>query len=82
MITHILKNTKQIGWIESWLRTQECLFFFQQTQVRFPADPGAIPSTHVAWLTTTCNSSSKGSDTCFWLPWESVLTCTDSHIHT
>lgn len=43
MITHILKNTTQIGWIESWLRTQECLFFFQQTQVRFPA-----PTWHVS----------------------------------
>lgn len=45
MITHFLKNTKQTGWIESWLRPQERLSFSQQTQVRFPAPvwSGSLP---------------------------------------
>lgn len=34
-----------------------------------------VPSTHIGQLITTCNSSSKGSDTLFW------LTFLYTHIH-
>jgi hypothetical protein len=30
----------------------------------------SVPSIHVVPLTTTCNSSSKGSNALFWPPWE------------
>jgi hypothetical protein len=34
-----------------WLRELESL----------PEDPSSVPSTHVRWLTTACNSGSKNS---------------------
>jgi hypothetical protein len=31
-----------------------------------PEDPGSVPSNHIGWLTTACNSSSSGFDNLFW----------------
>jgi hypothetical protein len=49
-------------------------------------DLGSVPSTHIGWLKTTCNSSSRGSDSlfcllqvpaCLWCKYIHTL----SHIH-
>jgi hypothetical protein len=69
--------------IERCLCSHGCLVIFQQTQARFPADPSSVPSTHVEWLTTTCNSSFRAPTTSFWPPWEFVLMYVHrlTHIH-
>lgn len=33
-----------------------------------------VPSTHIKWLTTKQNSSSRGSDVLFWPAWTSART--------
>lgn len=41
-------------------------------------DPGLVPSTHIGWLTISCNSSSMGANAFFWL-WRALQTCS-THI--
>lgn len=36
----------------------------------FLEDLSSTPRTHVGWLITSCNSSSRGSNTLFWVSWE------------
>jgi hypothetical protein len=45
-------------------------------------DLSSDPSIHTGWLTTTCNSTSKGSDALFCTPWAPKHTCICSHKHT
>ena len=49
-----------------------------------PEDPRLVPSTYARRLTTTCNSSSGGSDILFWTPKASsnVLAYTYRHMYT
>lgn len=55
----------------------------------FPKIPSLVPSTNTEWFTTTCNSSSQGSDTIFWPLWAPLQmwhadmhACTHSRMHT
>lgn len=40
-----------------------------RTQVPLPDDPSLVPITYIGQLTTTCNSTSMGSNAHFWPPW-------------
>lgn len=43
----------------------------------------SVPSTYSGQLTTSCNSSTRGSSTLFWTPWAPTLPCAHiSTIHT
>ena len=44
------------------------------TLAALPEDPSSVPSAYNNQSSTACDSSSKGSDTLFWLPW--------AHTHT
>ena len=50
----------------------------------FGEDLSLVPSIHIRLLTAAFNSSSKDSDTLFWIPWVPALTHTHTHarIHT
>jgi hypothetical protein len=57
---------------------QECLSSSQATTA-LGEDPGLVLSTHIGQLTTTCNSSSRKSDTYFQLLQAPALKYTYTH---
>lgn len=59
-----------MGWAQ-WLRASMGL---HKTWVQFPTSTSGGHS--------ICNASSRGSGTCFWLPWAPELKCTSLHRHT
>lgn len=52
-------QTKTLLGLVKWLNSKEDSLLLQRTQVQFPAS---------TWLTTICNSSSKGTISLFWPP--------------
>jgi hypothetical protein len=43
-------------------------FFVVVVVLLLPADHKWVPSTHIQWLITACNSGFRGSDALFWPP--------------
>lgn len=44
-------------------------------------DPSSVPSSHIGWLTATCNSCSRGSSAIFW-PLRSLHMPVHAHTYT
>ena len=61
----------EAGAMAQWLRA-----------LTVPGDESSAPSSHTGQLATTCNSSSKSSDSIlFWTLWEPMCTCSHTHTH-
>jgi hypothetical protein len=60
-----MKGIPEAGEMAQWLRTCTVL----------PEDLTSNPSTHIEWLTITCNFGSRGSDVLFWPLWALTRMC-------